>query len=159
MPRTDPEDCTMADEFKTLTEGFTTLGSNYCANAKKVVTDIEARKVIEIYEAGLAGAMTGLNEMLNKQYQSLSDDGKVAVDEFTRQSGVLPMLEAANRVIGPDSLASIAAVGAAAELFPKIKSILRGLLDIEEGGWTDKILDWIDTIIENIPKLLGAVRG
>jgi hypothetical protein len=51
------------------------------------------------------------------------------------------------------------AVAGAAELFPKIKKIIRGLFDIEEGGIVDKLLDWIDTIIENIPKLLGLVKG
>jgi hypothetical protein len=87
----------MADEFKTLMQGFTTLGTNYCANARKVITDLESRKLIDIYEAGLTGAVKGLNELVNAQYNGLSDEAKNAVDDFTRLSGVLPMLEAATR--------------------------------------------------------------
>jgi len=149
----------MADEFKTLMQGFTTLGTNYCANARKVITDLESRKLIDIYEAGLTGAVKGLNELVNAQYNGLSDEAKKAVDDFTRLSGVLPMLEVANKTIGTNSLQTIVAVAGAAELFPKIKKIIGGLFDIEEGGTVDKLLDWIDTIIENIPKLLGLVKG
>lgn len=149
----------MADEFKTMIDGFKSYGKNYCANAKKVITDIESRKIIDIYDAGLSGAMEGMSELLNAQYASLPDDGKNVADEFVRLSGVLPMLELANKTVGPNSLNSVAAVSGAAELFPKVKKIIRGVVDIEKGGVLDKILDFLDTIVENIPKLLGLVRG
>ncbi|WP_124328517.1 hypothetical protein [Desulfonema ishimotonii] len=148
----------MADEFKTLMEGFTALGGNYCANARKVITDLESRKIIDIYETGLSGAMSGLGETVGVQYDALSDESKKAVDGFIRLSGALPMVEAANKTIGANSLQSVAAVTGAVELFPKIKKIIRQVLDIEKGGTVDKLLDWIDTIIENIPKLLGLVK-
>ena len=147
----------MADEFKNLVGKFSELGSNYCANAKKVTSDLEARKILDIYEAGLSGAMSGVSEMLNSQYDDLGDDSKADVDKFVEASGVLPMINLANQTIGPNSLGTVAAVGAAAELFPKIKSIIRNLIDIEEGSWTDKGLNWIDKIVDNIPKLLNVV--
>lgn len=149
----------MADEFKMLMQGFTTLSTNYCANARKVITDHESRKLIDIYETGLTGAVKGLNEVISAQYNGLSDEARKAVDELTRLSGVVPMLDLANKTIGANSLQTVVAVAGAAELFPKVKKIIRDLFDIEEGGNVDKLLNWIDTIIENIPKLLGLARG
>lgn len=147
----------MAGEFKTLVARFSELGTNYCGNAKKVTSDLEARKILDIYQVGLSGAMSGVAEMLNSRYDGLTDDTKKEVDDFIKMSGSLPMLDLANKTIGPNSLATVAAVGAAAELFPKIKDIIRSVIDIEAGGWLDKGLNWIDRIIENIPKLLNVV--
>ena len=147
----------MANEFKTIITKFSELGTNYCANAKKVTSDLEARKILNIYEAGLSGAMAGVGEMLNSQYDGLAEDTQKEVDKFVEASGALAMLDLANQTIGPNSLGTVAAVGAAAELFPKIKDIIRKLIDIEKGSWADKGLDWIDTIVENIPKLLNLV--
>ena len=148
----------MADEFKTLLKDFSTLGTNYCQNAKKVTSDLEARKILDIYEVGLSGAMNGVSQMLTVQFDGLPEATRKEVDTYVGTMGVLPMLSMANETIGPNSLRTVDAVSAAMELFPKIKSIIRSVLNIEKGSWTDKGLEWIDTIIENIPKLLNFIR-
>lgn len=147
----------MAGEFKTLVTKFSELGTNYCANAKKVTSDLEARKILDIYQVGLSGAMAGVGDMLNSRYERLTEDTKKEVDDFIKMSGALPMLDLATKTIGPNSLGTVVAVNAAAELFPKIKDIIRSVIDIEAGGWLDKGLNWIDRIVENIPKLLNVV--
>jgi hypothetical protein len=147
----------MADEFKSMIKGFSSLGTNYCANARKVTSDLEARKILDIYETGLSGAMNGIGQMLTAQYDGLPEATRKEVDNFITVTGALPMLDLANKTIGPGSLQTAVAVGAAVELFPKIKQLIRSAINIEPGGWVDKGLNWIDTIVENIPKLLQVV--
>jgi hypothetical protein len=139
----------MADEYLQMSTDFAKLGSNYCANFKKIVPNTEERRLVSIYEAGINGATSGYVEIANNHYQSLSDDEKQFINNQVRLSGVLPMLAAANERIGPDSIFDSFVLFKLAKLFPKIKAIIR---DITHGSMSPLSLVFrsIDMLIENL---------
>jgi hypothetical protein len=139
-------------EFLTVLRDFSEFGERYCANVKRVIST-DLHPVIDIYQEGLSGAMSGLTEVLTEEYESLAPDSKEQVNREVRTSGALPMLRKANGTIGAES-GPLAAVKAISKFFPKIKKLIRGWIGVDEGSITDKILNGIDTIIENIDALV-----
>lgn len=153
------EEKELAGEFKSYLTGFTKLCDNYCENAKKVVPGTDYVKLVNIYQKGLAGSCAGLSRVLSEHYDSVDTERQRQMDEFVQLSGVLPLLEEANRVIGKHSLDS-GALFSAGGIFEELKKIIKlipGLtqLVVPFVGAIPGLLDLIDQFIEGIGKLFG----
>lgn len=139
-------------EFASLLDDFAEFGDRYCANVKRVVSP-DLHQMIDIYQEGLSGAMDGLREVLTEEYEQLPIDARKQVDRDVHLSGATGMLRKANGTIGGES-GPLMVVKAVSKLFPKIKKLIRDWIGVEQGSTTDKVLNFIDTIIENIDALV-----
>jgi hypothetical protein len=155
----------MADELKGLLAALEELGTNYAANAKKLVADPDSKLLIEIYEGGLVGALRGLSAILGEAYDSFPPDKRADFDRLVGASGMLRMLTKANEIIGAGSLNDLSTLQRASDIFDKIAKILRDIFrKLEFGGgkippgtttdkqrdWTDNLIDWVLLFLRNL---------
>ena len=119
----------MATEVGSLLSGFERFGANYCRNAKSIASG-EAIRVIEIYESGLAGALSGITELVSQKYDALPDEQKKEVDRYVQLSGTRSMLEKANQTIIENPFTDPDALDSATELFQKIETIIKDILEL-----------------------------
>jgi hypothetical protein len=148
----------MHGEFKALLKGFAQFTDNYCENAKKVVPNHDYAKLVGVYQAGLSGAVDGLTQLLTDHYDKADKELRQQMDGYVKASGALPLIEAANKVIGPRSLNDPGALHASGNIAEKLKTIMRDIPGIVQivipfVGGISKLLDLIDLFIDNIREL------
>ena len=141
------------NDFAELLDEFTAFTRNYCGNARKVAPDPGLKRMVDIYEVAAVTTVDNLAVSFRQQYKDLSPDQRAELDSRMDRSGAVEMLRQANQFIGPNS-GPLIAVKAATQIIPKIKKLLRENMNIEEGGWTDWGMKWLDVIIDNINALL-----
>jgi hypothetical protein len=146
----------MANEFTNCIDQFSALGKNYCSSAKKVLPTMDMKKLVEIYEAGLSTSMSTVSEALKSQYNELSDDEKQSVDSAVASTGAVAMLQKANEWFGHSPITGTA-VAAGANLFEKVKPLIKDWVGVQKGSTTEKVLDFIDKIIDNVKGLVSMI--
>jgi hypothetical protein len=151
----------MAGEFKALLAEFVRFAENYCENAKQIVPGPDYVKLVEVYQRGLSTACQGLAHSLEEQYDAASKQWRQQADDFIALTGTLPMVKAANKVIGRSSFHDSGALSASAGVAEKVKkaiSMIPGLLPfpIPFVGGVGKLLDLIDNFIDLIRELFGS---
>lgn len=145
----------MANEFNTMLDQFAQFTGNYCANARKVVSHLELKRMVDVYQAGATKSVASLTENMKAMYTDLPDNDKAVLDGNVANSGGIEMLQSANQFIGPNSADSATAVKESGKLFHKIKQIITDYVGIDPNGWTKKLLDQIDTWLGNIDAIVG----
>jgi hypothetical protein len=80
------------------------------------------------------------------------------MDGYVSASGALPLLEAANKAIGPRSISDPGALHASGNIFEKLKTIMRDIPGIVQivipfVGGVGKLLELIDLFIDDIRDL------
>lgn len=144
----------MAQEFKALLDEFAKFGGNWCANAKKVTPHLELKRVIDIYATGALKAIATTTDTLKAQYDAMPGDLQQDLDQSIGASGAIEMLQKANEFIGPGSGDTKQAVSETGKLFHKIKQLIKDYIGVEPGGKLDKVLGWIDLLLDNIDGIL-----
>jgi hypothetical protein len=143
----------MADEFPKLLADYTTLGSNYCANARKLAPNIDYQRLISIYEAGLVGNLKGIEKVLGDKYSGMSDEEQASLNELVQLSGVPDMVAKANTIIGANSLSLSDVLSLASDLLKKVQRFLQ-MSPVPVGGPAGMLFANKDIIIENIKKVI-----
>jgi hypothetical protein len=143
----------MADEFLKLLADYTTLGTNYCANAKKLAPNVDYQRLISIYEAGLVGNLKGIEKVLGDKYSRMSDEEKTSLNELVQLSGMPDMVAKANTIIGADSISLSAVLSLAIDLLKKVQRFLQ-TSPVPVGGPAGMLFANKDIIIENIKKVI-----
>jgi hypothetical protein len=146
----------MANEFNKVLNEFTHLALNYCQNAKKFMPTSDHVKLLEIYETGLSAMLDGVWERFREAYASTSEGHQAEIDAYVKMTGMIPMLQAANRVIGPQSF-NAEALYKGEGIFHKPKAMIQSIPGfIPIVGWAKGALDLIDDVITNIRDLIPA---
>ena len=141
----------MTGEVGSLLSAFERFGANYCRNAKLMASD-EVIKIIEIYETGLAGALSGITELVSQKYDALPDEQKKEVNRYVQLSGTRLMLEKVNQTIIETPFTDPDVLDSATELFQKSQTAIKDILELmgmaEER--IERLLKWLTPIVESI---------
>jgi hypothetical protein len=144
----------MAHEFSKMMDEFSRLAMNYCENAKKFMPTSDHVKLVEVYQVGLAAMLEGTWSAFREVYAATSESHRDEIDRFVKMTGMIPMLQAANRLIGPHTT-NPHALFDGASIFEKPKSVIREIPNfIPIVGWAAGALRLIDELIRNIRDLI-----
>jgi len=138
----------MPNEFKELMRAFAAIAPVYCDNMKQITEDMEMRKVVDIYKAGLTAAMSKTAELISSHFEELSPTQQQEIDRHVGASGGYEMLQAASATMQENFLGNFSALINISKIIELIKKIITNFVSLP--GGLGKLLRKIDLIIDLI---------
>lgn len=135
-------------------DGFSEICHNFVSEARRIVSEEneELNNIIDIYQIGLNKSINSMIRQVTYIYNKSSQNRKKYINDGIRKAGGIEMILKGNKLLKKGILSG-STLKILVNLFHKLKKLIR-LLFNNLPNWLDKLLDFIDTILENIAELL-----